>query len=74
MGKIIFMTDVLNIFLGGQEAEEQTIFGCSHSSLADWVMTTCNCLTALFVILAIFILWKRKSLRKRIISHLMPLP
>lgn len=72
MGKIIFMTDVLNIFLGGQEVEEQTIFGCSHSSLADWVMTTCNCLTALFVILAIFVLWKRKSLRKRIISHLMP--
>lgn len=72
MGKIILITDVLNIFLGGQEAEEQTIFGCSHSSLADWVMTTCNCLTALFVMLAIFVLWKRKSLRKRIISHLMP--
>ena len=55
MGKIILMTDFLNIFLVVQEAEEQTIFGCSHSSLADWVMTTCNCLAALFVILAIFV-------------------
>lgn len=64
------MMDTLKTCISAHTAEATAIFGCSHSWFGDWLTAYNWTTTLLLLILALFVVFKR-SLREKIINHLM---